>query len=80
MKPLEWPRQAACAAIRFYQVVLSPLKGPCCRFTPTCSEYGRLAIERFGLLKGGWLLFWRLLKCHPFYSGNSYDPVPERKE
>ena len=56
------------------------MKGPCCRFTPTCSEYGRMAIERFGIWKGGWLALCRIAKCHPFYKGELYDPVPERKE
>ena len=78
MKLCEWPRKAAVVAIRFYQLALSPLKGPCCRFTPTCSEYGRVAIERFGILKGGWMTLCRIARCHPFYKGELYDPVPER--
>ena len=43
-------------------------------------EYGRMAIERFGIWKGGWLALCRIAKCHPFYKGELYDPVPERKE
>ena len=63
-------------AIRFYQRVLSPLTGPSCRFTPTCSEFAVVAIDRHGVLAGGWLAFKRILRCHPF-GGQGYDPVPE---
>ncbi|MCM3767087.1 membrane protein insertion efficiency factor YidD [Neobacillus niacini] len=62
--------------IRFYQVVISPLKPPTCRFYPTCSHYGLEAIQRFGPLKGGYLTVKRILKCHPFHPGG-VDPVPE---
>ncbi len=62
--------------IRFYQRAVSPLTGPSCRFTPTCSEYAAGAIERFGPLQGGWLAFRRILRCHPF-GGQGYDPIPE---
>ena len=51
--------------IRVYQVVISPLIGPRCRFTPTCSCYGVEALKTHGLLKGGWLTIKRILKCHP---------------
>ncbi|WP_312469864.1 membrane protein insertion efficiency factor YidD [Neobacillus sp.] len=64
--------------IRFYQVVISPLKPPTCRFYPTCSHYGLEAVQRFGALKGGWLTIKRILKCHPFHPGG-LDPVPEKK-
>jgi uncharacterized protein len=64
--------------IRFYQIVISPLKPPTCRFYPTCSHYGLEAIRRFGPLKGGWLTIKRILKCHPFHPGG-FDPVPEKK-
>ncbi len=63
------------ALIRFYQKYISPLIGPHCRYTPTCSEYARIAIERYGALKGGWLALKRILRCHPFHPGG-YDPVP----
>jgi uncharacterized protein len=65
--------------IRFYQVVISPIKPPSCRFYPTCSHYGFEAVNRFGALKGGWLTVKRILKCHPFHPGG-IDPVPEKKE
>ncbi|WP_077214324.1 membrane protein insertion efficiency factor YidD [Bacillus dakarensis] len=63
--------------IRFYQVVISPLKPPTCRFYPTCSHYGFEAISRFGPVKGGWLTLKRLLKCHPLHPGG-FDYVPEK--
>lgn len=66
------------AVIRFYQVIISPLKPPACRFYPTCSQYGMEAVQRFGALKGGWLTIKRILKCHPFHPGG-LDPVPEKK-
>ena len=61
--------------IRSYQIFLSPLKLPCCRYYPTCSEYARLAIEKYGAGRGSWLTLRRLLHCHPFHDGG-YDPVP----
>ncbi len=66
------------AMIRFYQRTISPLRQPCCRFTPTCSQYALEAIEKYGALKGGWMAFRRICCCHPFYHGRRgfYDPVP----
>lgn len=61
--------------IRSYQIFLSPLQLPCCRYYPTCSEYARLAIEKYGAGRGSWLTLRRLLRCHPFHDGG-YDPVP----
>lgn len=63
-------------AIRFYQRAVSPLIGPSCRFTPTCSEYAAVAIDRHGPLTGGWLALRRILRCHPF-GGQGFDPVPD---
>jgi uncharacterized protein len=65
--------------IRFYQIFISPLKPPTCRFYPTCSHYGLEAVKRFGAIKGGWLAIKRILKCHPFHPGG-FDPVPEKQE
>ena len=64
------------ALIRFYRRCISPYTPACCRFTPTCSTYAVEAIEKYGALKGGYLTLRRLLKCHPFYKGDPYDPVP----
>jgi len=69
-------RRLAVGLIRFYQRYISPVKGPCCRFIPTCSEYMATAITRFGIFRGGWLGVKRILRCHPFCPGG-YDPVPE---
>ncbi len=64
------------AIFGFYGKIISPLKPRCCRFEPTCSEYGRQAVLQHGCLKGLVLLFWRILRCQPFYHGSVYDPVP----
>ena len=62
--------------IRLYQMTLAWLLPPnTCRFYPTCSHYGYEAIERYGVLKGGWLAVRRVARCHPFHPGG-YDPVP----
>ena len=61
--------------IRAYQTFLSPLLGPSCRFTPTCSEYARQAILKHGPFKGLALAIWRILRCNP-WGGSGYDPVP----
>ncbi|HAW92342.1 MAG: membrane protein insertion efficiency factor YidD [Rheinheimera sp.] len=63
--------------VRGYQLVLSPLLGPSCRFNPTCSHYAITAIERFGAVKGAWLAGKRILKCHPLHKGGD-DPVPDK--
>ncbi len=64
--------------IRFYRSNVSPLRPPCCRFIPTCSEYALEAVEKYGAVKGGWLALRRLARCHPFHRQKSveYDPVP----
>lgn len=61
--------------IRFYQIFISPLKPPTCRFYPTCSAYAIEAIQKKGPVKGTWLASKRIAKCHPFHPGG-YDPVP----
>lgn len=63
-------------AIRFYQRHISPAFPPRCRFRPTCSMYAFEAIQKYGALKGGWLALKRFARCHPFYHGDIYDPVP----
>lgn len=60
--------------IRFYQLFISPLFPPTCRFYPTCSQYAIEAIQKKGVLRGGWMSIKRIAKCHPFHTGG-YDPV-----
>jgi putative membrane protein insertion efficiency factor len=61
--------------IRGYQVTISPLLPPACRYNPTCSQYAAEALQRHGAMKGSWLATRRILKCHPLRAGG-YDPVP----
>lgn len=61
--------------VRFYQLCISPLLPPSCRFTPTCSEYAMQALRKYGPFKGLWLTVKRLSRCHP-WGGSGYDPVP----
>ena len=65
--------------IRFYRKNISPNTPPSCKFTPTCSQYGLEAIERFGAFKGGFMTLWIILRCNPFSKGG-YDPVPQKKK
>ena len=75
--PWSWPADALAGllilAIRAYQVTLSPLIGPVCRFEPSCSRYMIGAIRKYGVLKGAWKGTGRILKCHPWHPGG-YDP------
>ncbi len=64
------------ALIRFYRKRISPIKPPCCRFTPTCSAYALEAFEKRGCMAGFVLMIWRILRCSPL-SPCGYDPVPE---
>jgi putative membrane protein insertion efficiency factor len=61
--------------IRIYQWIISPILGPKCRFTPTCSHYTAEALQKHGLIKGGLLSLKRIIKCRPG-GGHGYDPVP----
>ena len=63
--------------IRGYQLAISPLLGPRCRFYPSCSHYAMEAIETHGALRGTWLAINRISRCHPFHEGG-FDPVPGR--
>ena len=69
---LAWP---FILLIRFYQLAISPWMGPKCRFTPTCSQYAIVALQKYGPMKGLWLAVKRLSRCHP-WGGHGYDPVP----
>lgn len=71
-------KTAVLAALRFYKAAVSPMLPPACRYTPTCSEYAMEAVERHGVVRGGWLATKRLLSCHPWSRGG-YDPVPDRR-
>ncbi len=69
------PRRSLMAMVRTYQLVLSPLLPPSCRFTPSCSAYAHEALSRHGAVRGSWLAARRLARCHPWNPGG-YDPVP----
>jgi hypothetical protein len=64
-----------CLPIVFYQTCISPFTPPACRFTPTCSEYAKQALKKYGPVKGLALAVWRILRCNP-WGGSGYDPVP----
>lgn len=72
---LSWLARRGVGAIRFYQQAISPLFPPSCRFTPTCSQYTLLAVQKYGFIKGSWLGARRIARCHPFHPGG-HDPVP----
>ncbi|WP_142849105.1 membrane protein insertion efficiency factor YidD [Telmatospirillum sp. J64-1] len=67
------------AAIRAYQLFLSPLLPPSCRYAPSCSQYALEAIATHGALRGGWLAFRRIARCHP-WGGSGFDPVPPKRD
>jgi putative membrane protein insertion efficiency factor len=69
------PKRMLLWLIRFYRAAISPTHAPCCRFTPTCSQYALEAVEKYGAVKGGWLALRRILRCNPLCKGG-YDPVP----
>lgn len=61
--------------VRGYQLLLSPMLGASCRYTPTCSQYAIEAIRKYGPFRGGWLAIRRIAHCHP-WGGHGHDPVP----
>ena len=65
-------------SIELYRHMISPMRLPTCRFTPTCSQYAVEALSEYGLIRGGWLAMVRLLKCGPWHRGG-WDPIPERR-
>lgn len=68
-------RKLLMLAVRGYQVAISPLLPPSCRYYPSCSAYAIEALEKHGALRGSWLAVRRIARCHPFCPGG-YDPVP----
>jgi len=62
------------AAIRLYQILISPILPPACRYYPTCSQYAIEAVEKKGCIKGSWMALKRICRCHPWHEGG-YDPV-----
>ncbi|NMR20429.1 membrane protein insertion efficiency factor YidD [Cellulomonas fimi] len=73
------PARAVVAALRLYQRLVSPLYGPTCRFYPSCSQYAVVAVQRHGVLRGGRLAAWRLLRCNPWNPGGVDDVPPPRE-
>ena len=71
-------KHIAIFLITLYRKFISPLKAPCCRFQPTCSQYALEAFQKRGFFVGLALTVWRILRCNPFGRGG-YDPVPEKK-
>ncbi|MBQ3103319.1 MAG: membrane protein insertion efficiency factor YidD [Oscillospiraceae bacterium] len=69
-------KKVLTALVRFYRRYISPMRQPCCRFVPTCSQYALEALEKYGAVKGSYLAIRRILRCHPFHKGGFYDPVP----
>ena len=69
------PRRIVLLLLHAYQLMLSPLIGPACRYQPSCSQYAVEAIERHGVVRGGALAARRLMRCHPL-GASGYDPVP----
>jgi putative membrane protein insertion efficiency factor len=76
MRALSW---IGIVPVRAYQWFISPLLPPSCRYEPTCSAYAIEALQRHGLLRGGYLTARRLLRCHP-WGGSGYDPVPGHED
>jgi len=72
-------KKIAIAPIRLYQVVLSPMIGPTCRYQPTCSHYMIEAINEWGVIRGLWLGLKRIFRCHP-WADSGHDPVPKRNK
>ncbi|MDE7022139.1 MAG: membrane protein insertion efficiency factor YidD [Lachnospiraceae bacterium] len=61
--------------IKFYKKYISPVKSTKCPYIPSCSDYGLEAVTKYGVIKGGFLALWRIIRCNPFSKGG-YDPVP----
>ena len=72
-------KQLLILPIRAYQLVLSPLLGPRCRYQPTCSQYMVEAVQEWGALRGFWMGLKRIGRCHP-WAGHGHDPVPRKSD
>ncbi|MBU8901345.1 MAG: membrane protein insertion efficiency factor YidD [Victivallales bacterium] len=72
------PKNLIIALVKLYRLCISPWFSPCCRFQPSCSGYAQEALEKHGLIKGLYLSFLRIIRCHPFCEGG-HDPVPRKK-
>lgn len=72
------PARGVIFLIELYRNMVSPMRLPTCRFSPTCSQYAVEALSEYGLIRGGWLSVVRLLKCGPWHRGG-WDPIPERR-
>ena len=72
-------RRIGICFVKLYQGLIAPLKPPCCRFSPTCSQYAIEAFSEWGFVCGLGLTLWRILRCNPFSRGG-YDPVPKRRK
>lgn len=67
-------RRLVCVPVYVYRLIIKPILPCCCRFYPSCSEYALEAIQTKGIIRGVALIFWRLIRCHPFHPGG-FDPV-----
>lgn len=76
---MRWLREAWLLPVKFYQLCISPMLSPSCRYTPTCSQYAIEAVRVHGVLRGTILAVRRVLRCHP-WGGYGYDPVPEKPD
>jgi uncharacterized protein len=76
---LRLPRRLAIGLVRVYQLGISPMLPPSCRFTPSCSHYACACLQSHGFVRGSWLTLRRLSRCHPFHPGG-YDPPPPALE
>ncbi|HPQ41135.1 MAG TPA: membrane protein insertion efficiency factor YidD [bacterium] len=68
-------RRLTVGLLKLYKAMISPFFPEACRFTPTCSEYTMTAVQRYGTIRGLWMGFKRILRCHPWHPGG-HDPVP----
>lgn len=74
LKHIEWPSRIAVALIDLYRLTFGVILGGQCRFYPSCSDYARRALHQYGILRGGCLTLWRLVRCNPFHPGGVDEP------